>query len=126
MRYAEYQKQLDELLEDVSEMDIYSSPDFQCDQTDGVPTKLCVVWRKGKAWLEPNKSMIEECNEYEIKKFMDECADFGIRDCETKEDFNALLKELGDEAFEMGELVEDELYDSPAEETEGDIKMGGI
>ena len=126
MNFNEYKKQLDELLKDVSVMDIYSSPDFQCDQTDGIPTKLCVVWSKGKAWLEPNKSMIEECNEYELKKFMDECADFGIRDCENSEDFNALLKELGDEAFEVGELVDDELFDSPTDEQEGIIKIGGL
>jgi len=126
MKYKDFQHQLDELLKDISILDVYSSPDFQCDQTDGIPTKLCVVWSKGKAWLEPNKSMIEECDEHQINRFMEECADFGIRDCESKEEFNALLKELGDEAFEVGELVEDELFDGQTEEQEGTIKMGGI
>lgn len=135
MKFSEFQKQLDELLKDVSQLDIHTSPDFQCDQTDGVPTSLCVLWSKGKAWLEPNKSMIEGCDEKELAKFMDECADFGIRDCHSKEDFNALLKELGEEAYENGALFYDELYDSPAEEesedesmteANGEIKMGGI
>ena len=76
---------------------IVSTPSFQCDQTLGCPTILSVCWGANKAWLslpyyvydgEP-----EDVRPYEI-----ECAKFGIRNCSDYEDFNNILKELGDTA----------------------------
>lgn len=86
-------------------LDVHTSPDFQCDQTYGVPTSLCVCWEAEEAWLELTESMTVNMTDEELLKCKMRCAEFGIRDCKDYEDFNNLLKELGDEAFENGELV---------------------
>ena len=39
---------------------LYTSPDFQCDQTGGYPVSLVVNWAENKAWLELNDTMAEE------------------------------------------------------------------
>ncbi len=49
MTYDELQKKTAELY---ASDEVYTSPDFQCDQTGGFPTSLCVCWEKQKAWLE--------------------------------------------------------------------------
>ena len=41
MTYDEFLHQLETLNEDTDAIDIYTSPDFQCDQTGGFPTSLC-------------------------------------------------------------------------------------
>lgn len=40
----------------LSRDDFYQSPDFQCAQTGGYPTMLCVNWDEEKAWLMINES----------------------------------------------------------------------
>ena len=55
MTYDELQKKTAELY---ASDEVYTSPDFQCDQTGGFPTSLCVCWEKQKAWLELNDNMI--------------------------------------------------------------------
>ena len=57
MTYDEFLHQLENLNEDTDAIDIYTSPDFQCDQTGGFPTSLCVNWDKGKAWLQLNDNV---------------------------------------------------------------------
>lgn len=52
MTYDELQKKTAELY---ASGEVYTSPDFQCDQTGGFPTSLCVCWEKQKAWLELNE-----------------------------------------------------------------------
>ena len=104
MKLGEFQKQIDELVKDVSILDIHVSPDFQCDQTDGFPTLLC--WADGKAWLELNESLIHEGED--LSSYDRMCSDFGIRDCESIEDFNALLEELGDDAVQSATLYPEE------------------
>ncbi len=76
--------------------DIYTSPDFQCDQSGGFLISLCMCWKKGKAWLQLNESMImdgQDSSEYEQL-----CANFVFRSCYGAEEFNKLLKELGEDA----------------------------
>ncbi|MCQ4022418.1 MULTISPECIES: hypothetical protein [unclassified Ruminococcus] len=82
--------------------DIYTSPDFQCDQTGGFPTSLCVCWEKGKAWLQLNESMIMDGQD--VSKYEQYCADFGFRSCYDTDDFNKLLRELGEDAFQTAYL----------------------
>lgn len=49
MKYDEFQKAVDRIIEDGDTLMIHVSPDFQCDQTLGFPTSLCVCWEQGKA-----------------------------------------------------------------------------
>ena len=46
MTYDEFKKKTAEFYESG---EVYTSPDFQCDQTGGFPTSLCVCWEKQKA-----------------------------------------------------------------------------
>ena len=84
--------------------DIHTSPDFQCDQTDGSPISLC--WADGKAWLELNESQIHEG--MDLSKYDRMCEDFGIRDCEDTETFRAFLDELDRNAMESAYLYPEE------------------
>lgn len=104
MTYDDMQKRLEHIIGD--ESDIYTSPDFQCDQTGGFPTSLCVCWDKGKAWLELNRSMIE--NGEDVSYYEQLCADFGIQDCQDEEQFNDILQELGEDAYENAQIVSDD------------------
>ena len=107
MTQEKYLKELDKLLEDCGSLDYHTSPSFQCDESEGYPVSLCVHWGKGKAWLEPKSSLSEEDSKL-IKKVMDGIADFGIRDCNTEEDYNNILKDLGDDAYQSAKLeIED-------------------
>lgn len=99
-----YLKELDTLLEDCSSLDYYTSPSFQCDESGGFPVSLCVHWGKGKAWLEPKSNLSEEDSTL-VKKVMDGIADFGIRDCTNEEEYNNILKALGDDAYQNAQLI---------------------
>lgn len=89
--------------------DVHISPDFQCDQTGGFPTSLCVNWEEGKAWLQLNENLIMDRDEMELNYYRQLCADFGVRDCQDEERFNALLRGLGEDALQSAELpVEEE------------------
>lgn len=62
-----------------SSLDIYTSPDFQCDQTGGFPTSLCVSWEHEAAWLELNENILMDRDKMELDYYRQFCADFGIR-----------------------------------------------
>ena len=96
--------------------EIYTSPDFQCDQTGGFPTSLCVCWEQNKAWLSLNRLMIEDGKD--VSAYEQMCADYGIRLCCGAEQYNELLKDLGEDAYNTAYLPEDG-------EAEG-LSMGGI
>ena len=70
--------------------------EFQCDETGGCPT--CLMWNRaeGKAWLAPNGHLDD--NEQYYEKAMQACEKFGIRTCESVEEFNEILDSLGDDA----------------------------
>ena len=104
MTYEEFKKQIDRIQARVGILGVHTSPDFQCDQTDGFPTSLC--WADGIAWLELNESLINEGED--LSSYDRMCSDFGIRDCESIEDFNALLEELGDDAVQSATLYPEE------------------
>ena len=96
MTFDEFMHQLETLNEDTDAIDIYTSPDFQCDQTGGFPTSLCVNWDKGKAWLQLNDNV--NTDGVDAAKYEQLCADYGIRDCPDTERFNQILSSLGDDA----------------------------
>ena len=58
MNYEAFKQETSAIERDAGLLSVHHSPDFQCDQTDGFPTSLC--WADGKAWLELNRSLIED------------------------------------------------------------------
>lgn len=108
MTYDELQKEIKSVLEKYDPVYIHTSPDFQCDQTEGCPTSLCVCFNKGKAWLELNESFLRNMDETKLDYYRQLCADFGIRDCWDNEQFNGLLKELGEDAYDSAYLPDED------------------
>lgn len=100
-----FEEDLQEILRDINSMDLYTSPDFQCEQTGGFPTFLQVCWEKNKAWLVLNETLIEEGQDVSAPRY--QCAKFGIRECRDVEQYSRILKELGEEAYEQGNLDEE-------------------
>lgn len=80
-----------------AENDVYISPAFQCNQTGGVSTSLCVCWEKGMAWLVLTPSLIKESQDISEYEYL--CADFGFHSCSDTNDFNRLLRILGKDAY---------------------------
>lgn len=78
MTYDEWQRKTAELYRSG---EVYTSPDFQCDQTGGFPTSLCVCWEKQKAWLELNENLLMDRDDMELGYYRDLCAEYGIRQC---------------------------------------------
>lgn len=97
-----FEENLKEIMQDINYVELYTSPDFQCDQTGGFPTSLRVSWEKNKAWLVLNDSLIEEGQDVSECEY--QCAKFGIRECHDVEQYNSILKELGGEAYEEAAL----------------------
>jgi hypothetical protein len=87
---------------------IYTSQDFQSDQTEGFPAMLCWDWDGNKAWLELNESLVYDRDEMELNYYRQLCKDFGERDCFDTGDFNALLEELGEDAVHNAYIHDDE------------------
>lgn len=86
--------------------DIHVSPDFQCDQTGGFPTSLCVSWTLEKAWLDLNEHLSYDGD---ISVYQRMCADYGIRQCADVDQFNSILEDLGEDAYQSASLpIEDE------------------
>lgn len=108
MTTEEFKQKIREIIGDDSGLDVYVSLDFQCEQTGGFPTSLCVCWEKGMAWLELNENIMMDRDEMELEYYRQLCADFGFRPgCDT-EDFNALLKGLGEDAYQTAYLPEEQ------------------
>ncbi len=99
MTYKEMQEIIGSVIEEYDPEYIHTSPDFQCDQTGGFPTTLCVCYEKGVAWLELREDLITDKDEMELDYYRRLCADYGIRTCYDNEQFNELLKELGEDAY---------------------------
>ena len=102
--YEAFKQEISAIERDAGLLSVHHSPDFQCDQTNGFPTSLC--WADGKAWLELNRSLIEDGED--VSEYEQLCANFGIRDCETVDDFNSILKELGRDAVESATVYQSE------------------
>lgn len=99
-----FEEELEEIMQGVSSLDLYTSPDFQCEQTGGFPTSLQVCWEKNKAWLVLNESLISEGQDVSQVRY--QCAKFGIRECCDVEQYSRILKELGGEAYEQANIEE--------------------
>lgn len=106
--YETFLNRVKEIIGEDAEIDV--SPDFQCDQTGGFPATLCVCWEKGKAWLELNKMIVPPDEVVEnIQEYEQGCIDIGIRECTDIEQFNGILRSLGEDALRNAELFpEDE------------------
>ena len=101
-----FEKQVERLYTSNTEV----SPDFQCDQTLGFPTSLCWNREEGKAWLALKESMIDD--DLDMAQFDKGAEEFGIRDCFDTDDFNNLLSELGEDAYQSAYLHgDDEPFD---------------
>ena len=105
MTAEEFQQRIAGIVSEDSDLEVYVSPDFQCEQTGGFPTSLCVCWEQGKAWLQPNEFM--QAPGEDITRVWQGCADFGFRACADVETHNALLKQLGEDAYQMAYLPEE-------------------
>lgn len=103
-----HEQRIKEILEDYEMFSYYASPDFQCDQTKGFPTVLCVCFEKGLAWLELKKDILLDKNEMELDCYRQLCADYGIRACHDNNQFNTLLKELGEDAYNTAYLTDED------------------
>ena len=108
MKYDEFKKAVECIIENEDTLMIHASPDFQCDQTLGFPSSLCVCWEQGNAWLAPNDFMISDLPEDQKQKVLDACAEYGIRHCADAEDFNNLLRRLGQDAIDNAWIPDDE------------------
>lgn len=113
MTYDEFMDKVENLNEDTDAIDIYSSPDFQCDRTNGFPTMLSVNCDKGKVWLQLNEFLVTEG--MDVSEYEQRCADFGIRNCNNIEDFNNILKYFGDDAEQTASLSEDDIDEDYSE-----------
>ena len=101
-----FEKQVERLYTSNTEV----SPDFQCDQTLGFPTSLCWNREEGKAWLALKESMIDD--DLDMAQFDKGVEEFGIRDCFDIDDFNTLLNELGEDAYQTAFMHgDDEPFD---------------
>ncbi len=100
-----FNEKLKEIMDGVNSLDLYTSPDFQCEQTGGFPTSLRVCWEKNKAWLVLNETLIEEGQDMSVPRY--QCAKFGIKECRDVEQYSRILKELGGEAYEQANLDEE-------------------
>lgn len=115
MTVEKFQQRIAEIVGKDSDLETYVSPDFQCEQTGGFPTSLCVLWEQGKAWLQPNEFM--QAPGEDITRVWQGCADFGFRTCDDIERYNALLKGLGEDAYQTAYLPE-KLNETDNEEME--------
>ena len=107
MKYDEFKKAVDRIIEVADTLMIHISPSFQSDQTLGFPSSLCVCWEQGKAWLAPNDFMISDLPDDQAQAVLDACAEYGIRNCEDAEGFNNLLRGLGQDAVDSAWLPDD-------------------
>ena len=99
---SSFEKQVERLYTSNTEV----SPDFQCDQTLGFPTSLCWNREEGKAWLALKESMIDD--DLDMAQFDKGVEEFGIRDCWDIDDFNNLLNELGEDAYQTAYMHSDD------------------
>lgn len=67
----------------------------------------CALFR-GKAWLAPNDFMMSDLSDDQAKDILEACAEYGIRHCADAEDFNNLLRRLGQDAIDNAWIPDDE------------------
>ena len=106
MRTEDFKKEIEGIISDDSTLALTVSPDFQCDQTGGFPTTLCVCWSQFKAWIQPSEFV--DATPEQFEKAWQDCADYGFRECFNDEDHNNILKDLGEDAYNTAYLPEDE------------------
>jgi hypothetical protein len=96
----------DEPEETVDWDQVYVSPDFQSDQTEGFPASLCWDQCRSVAFLMLNESIADD--DMDMALYEQLCEEFGSRPCADRDDFNALLKKLGEDAVDSAWLPDDD------------------
>ena len=114
MTFQAFNEKLKQLIN--ADDEVQTSSDFQCDQTGGFPTMLCVCWEKNLAWLELRHDLASE--EDDLSECEQGVADFGIRQCCDTEQYNDVLKDLGEDAYDTAYI--------PPEEEINEITLGGM
>ena len=109
MNVEEFQSEIQKIVAAENTLMIDVSRDFQCDQTGGFPTSLCVCWSQFKAWLQPNEFV--DATPEQFQRAWEDCADFGFKTCINDEYYNNILKSLGEDAYETACIPDDESYD---------------
>lgn len=79
--------------------------------------RFAYVGKSKRQWLELNENLLMDRDGMELSYYRDLCADYGIRSCCDIEDFNHLLRGLGEDAVRTAELFPDE---------DESITMGGM
>lgn len=110
MTLEAFNKQLEKRIGKSSILDIDSVGDFQCEQTLGFPACLNIHWNSGTAWLSLNYRLADENTD--ITELEQACADWGIHNCYSIEEFNSLLESLGEDAYEYALPIEEEMQQS--------------
>ena len=110
MTIEEFERKTRAILEHEDAFLIDVSVDFQCDQTGGFPVSLWSCGEVGKAWLAPNDFLFGGLGEDDPDReaVLQACADFGIRDFDGPQAYNAILEELGEDAVQAAYWPEGE------------------
>lgn len=96
----------EKMTEKLYNSDTHVSPDFQCEQSGGFPVSLCVNWEQEKAWLALNYSLVESGQD--VSSYEKMCADFGFKQCCDTDQYNDILRGLGEDAIQSAEIIPDD------------------
>jgi hypothetical protein len=98
-----------------ADANVHIGENFYCEQTDGFPTYLYYDTAIGAAWLKLSEGSIDmyiEGGEKDtVERCQQFCKDWGVRICDSMDDYENLLNGLGarmcdeDEGFEMGGIT---------------------
>jgi len=94
------------LSDQVSVGEIYTSQDFQCDQTGGYPTVLVWNMNRGTAILQPAPAFDDDTEE--ARQCIRDCADWGAHPCVSWAEYHDLLESVGEDAVRNAYVSPDE------------------
>ena len=78
---------------------------FHCDETLGFPTMFCYNSETRMAWLELDKSLINESEDITMAE--DCCMRWGVRPCGSGKECNMLLRSLSEEAYNVASVIDE-------------------
>jgi hypothetical protein len=98
-----------------ADANVYVGDDFYCHLTDDFPTHLYYDTAIGVAWLKLSEGTTDgyyaDGEDDTVERCRRFCKDWGVRVCDSTDDYVSLLVELGarmcdeDEGFEMGGIT---------------------
>lgn len=102
MELKEFNKVVSQVNFGARKNDKYTSRDFQCDLTGGIP--VCLVWNKLRkiCWLEYPEFSYDLMDEkgYSVEEYEQVLADWGVHNCPDEVSFNLWLDTFGKENVE--------------------------